>query len=189
MAWLLADAAEVFQGLDNSRSEELLPIAVYRSPCSQRLLGREEPFCKRETISRCGGGEFWKQSRYVRSQRRAYFREEISTFEFQRGSLLIGRLFAHHRKRNSGNLRQLVSEFLKLGKISGKFRIAGQRLPAPIAAGRQTQAPHQRRLVINCLGLRKAELDAAAGRQLYRGRRNTYSPMCSQEIWICGKTM
>src|SRR5436190_1184996 len=52
MRWRLALGAEVLRGLDQARTEELLPEAIDRHPCRQWMSRRYQPLRQPEAIAR-----------------------------------------------------------------------------------------------------------------------------------------
>src|SRR5580658_8661097 len=97
MTRFFAHAPKIFQRLNNSRAEKLLPIAVHRGACSERLPGHKEPSGKRQAIAGCTFAELGKQSWDVRRESRTDLGEKVSALEFQRFSPVVVRFLGHDR--------------------------------------------------------------------------------------------
>ena len=52
VAWPQSLRAKIFAGLDQTRPEEMLPIAIDRDACRQRMVGIDQPTGEFETVRR-----------------------------------------------------------------------------------------------------------------------------------------
>ena len=126
MAGLLADAAEVFQGFDDPRAKEFLPIAVHRNPRGEWLSGHKEPLGQSQAIAGSVRRKFGENSGHIRGKVGTDLIEKVAALEFQRSPLLVGLLFYHHGELDAGNCCQLFLELLETSNTLGAGGILSQ---------------------------------------------------------------